>query len=283
MFLVLTMLALVFAEASLFAQAPKPNPKDPLYQAKGTQHRTYYFKEADDHIPYRLYVPSKWTPTSRMPLLVWINPTLDIDLPFTRGGNVLEKLAEERGYIIAVPSGYQRPRPFFNSPYNPIPAKPPAAAANAAPAAADSPAVIKEKQRSEQDILNVADLVAAEYNVPASRIYMFANSTAGEGVWYLVHQHPEKWAAAGVASAPISMDGYPFDKMKSVPFLVVHGEKDDTNSFAAAEKDVQTLKQHGVEAQFLPIKEGTHLEAWCLALPQILDFFDKHSKKGSSN
>ena len=261
---------------SLFAESPKPNPKDSQYQAKGTQHRSYYFKEADEHITYRLYVPSKWTPASRMPLLVWINPTLDIDLPFTRGGNVLEKLAEERGYIIAVPGGYERPRPYFNSPYRPVPAKPPATPATAP--VPDTPAQAVQKQRSEQDILNVTDLVATEYNVPAGRIYMFANSTAGGGVWYLAHKYPERWAGAGVASAPIALDNVPVDRLKTVPFLVVHGEKDDTNSFAAAEKDVQTLKQHGVEAQFLPIKDGTHLEAWCLALPQILDFFDKHKK-----
>ena len=58
--------------------------------------------------------------------------------------------------------------------------------------------------RSEKDILNVTDIVAAEYN-PASRIYMFANSTAGAGVWYLAHQYPERWATAGVASGPISL------------------------------------------------------------------------------
>ena len=266
-----TVLALAYAQASVFAQAPQPNTKDKQYQAKGTQHRNYYFKEADEHLTYRLYVPSKWTPTSNMPLLVWINPTLDIDLPFTRGGNVLEKLAEERGYILAVPGGYQRPRPYFNTPYKPVPARPPEAGANNAPYPRDP--------RSEKDILNVTDIVAAEYNVPASRIYMFANSTAGAGVWYLAHQYPERWAAAGVASGPISLEGYPFEKLKGVPFIVVHGDKDETNSFAAAEKDVQTLKQHGLVAEFLPVKEGTHLEAWCLGLPQILDFFDKHRKK----
>jgi predicted peptidase len=266
----IVMLALACAQLSLLAQSPAPNQKDRLYQAKGTQHRTYYFKAADEHVPYRLYVPSKWTPTSRMPLLVWINPTLDIDLAFTRGGNILEKLAEERNYIIAVPAGYQRPRPYFNTPYRPVPAKPPAAGATVAP--------FPQDPRSEQDILNITDLVAAEYNVPADRIYMFANSTAGAGVWYLAHKHPERWAAAGVASAPIALDGYPFERLKTVPFLVVHGDKDETNSFAAAEQDVRTLKQHGLTAEFLPVKDGTHLEAWCLGLPQILDFFDKHRK-----
>src|SRR5262245_33838940 len=77
--LLLTVVALLLAQVTLLAESPVPNPKDPLYQAKGTLHRSYYFKEADDHVVYRLYVPSKWTPTSQMPLLVWINPTLDVN------------------------------------------------------------------------------------------------------------------------------------------------------------------------------------------------------------
>lgn len=249
--------------------------KDPLYQSTGTQYRTYYFEEAGEHLSYRLYVPSTWTPESNMPLLMWINPTLDINLPFTRGNNVLEKLAEERGYILAVPGGYERPRPFFNSPYVGIPAKPRPVVNDPD---RDRPERVLARQRSEQDIMNVTDIVAAEYNVPAGRIYMFSNSTGGAGVWYLAHEHADKFAAVGVASSPIPLDNYPFEKIRNLPFLVVHGEIDDTYSFPAAKDNVDTLKSHGLPAEFLPVPGGTHLEAWCLALPQILDFFDAHVK-----
>ena len=255
------------------AQAQRAPFHDPLYQTTGTQHRTYYFAEADDHIPYRLYVPSNWTPTSNMPLLVWINPTLDVDLPFIRKNNILEKLAEERGYILAVPSGYERPRPFFNSPYpgirvNPTPAQP--------DPDFNRPERVLERERSEQDIMNVTDIVAGEYNVPADRIYMFSNSSGGIGVWYLAHEHADKFAAVGVSSAPIIMDDYPVEKIRNLPFLVVHGEADDTYSYDAARKNAESLISQGLPVEFLSVPGGTHLEAWCDALPQILDFFDQH-------
>ena len=248
---------------------------DPLYQTKGTQHRTYYFPEADDHIPYRLYVPSSWTPDSNMPLLVWINPTLDIDLPFVRKNNILEKLAEERGYIVAVPSGFERPRPFFNSPYPGIRVNPTSAQPDPE---FNRPERVLERQRSEQDIINVTDLVAEEYNVPDNRIYMFSNSSGGIGVWYLAHEHADKFAAVGVSSAPIVLDNYPVEKIRNLPFLVVHGEADDTYSYNAARENAEQLQSIGLPVDFLSVPGGTHLEAWCDALPQILDFFDQHMK-----
>jgi predicted peptidase len=271
---VVVLIGLTLAQIT-HTQAQQAPFHDPLYQTTGTQHRTYYFKEADDHIPYRLYVPSNWTPTSNMPLLIWINPTLDIDLPFVRRNNILEKLAEERGYILAVPSGYERPRPFFNSPYpgirvNPNPNQP--------DPEFNRPERVLERDRSEQDIINVTDIVAEEFNVPNDRIYMFSNSSGGIGVWYLAHEHADKFAAVGVSSAPINIDSYPMEKIQNLPFLVVHGEADDTYSYDAARKNAETLKSHGLPVEFLSVPGGTHLEAWCDALPQILDFFDKHRK-----
>src|SRR4051794_32342946 len=113
-------MALAAAQAPAYGASPLPDPKGPQYQMKGAQYRTYYFKDADESVPYRLYVPSKWSPAIKSPLLVWLNPSLKLDLPFERGGNVLEKLAEQRGYIVAVLGGYQRPKPRYNSPYLPI-------------------------------------------------------------------------------------------------------------------------------------------------------------------
>ena len=39
-------------------------------QATGEQDRTYVFPGTDESIPYHLYIPSKWTPAARLPLVV---------------------------------------------------------------------------------------------------------------------------------------------------------------------------------------------------------------------
>lgn len=272
--LCMTTLALgLLAPILLAAQAPaagkvSPNPKDPLYQSKGDQHRAYMFPDGNGVIiPYRLYVPSKWTRDAKLPMMVILHSGASVDVPFERGegGGVLARVANERGYIILSPQGYG-PSPRFNSPYGVV-------------ANNGQPSVYQRDPRSEQDVLYVTDLVAQEYNVDRDRIYLFSNSHGAAGVWYIGEQHPERWAAIGVASGGIMADKYPFERLKNVALLVVHGENDESNSIAAAEKMATTAKARGVDATFMPVKGGTHLEAWTMVFPQMLDFFDKHPKK----
>jgi len=246
--------------------------------ATGDQRRTYIFPGTEEPIPYRLFVPSHWNPQTKMPLLVVLHAGDSLDLPFQRGEGMLEKVAEQRGYIVVVPMGYHAdPRPVYNSPFEIIRASRPQA--GAAPASTPPPSTALEHERSEQDVLQVTDLVAKEYNADSSRIYLTANSFAGAGVWYLAEKYPQRWAAVAVSSAPISPDGYPFERLRNVPLLVVHGEADNVMSFDAAQTVARVAKQRGVDAEWLPVKNGTHLEAWTTAFSQMLDFFDKHRKQ----
>ena len=50
--------------------APAPDPKSPQYQAKGEQDRSYEFPGTGETIAYHLYVPSKWTPSMKLPLVI---------------------------------------------------------------------------------------------------------------------------------------------------------------------------------------------------------------------
>ena len=268
--LTIVIAALGFQATALYAQAPgkvAPNPKDPLYQSKGDQHRAYLFPDGNGVIvPYRLFIPSKWTKEQQLPMMVILHSGNSVDVPFERGNAVLARVAQERGYIVLSPQGYG-PGPRYNTPYSVIPAQ-------------GTGQVYQRDPRSEQDVMNVTELVAQEYNVDRSRIYLFSNSHAAAGVWYLGEKYPQVWAAMGVASGSISPEKYPFERLKGqVSLLVVHGDKDDTMSFAAAEKMAQTAKQNGVDTEWMPVKDGDHLEAWTKVFPQMLDFFDRHPKK----
>ena len=256
--------ALLHAQTPI-AESISPNPNDVQYQSKGDQHRTYSFPETGESIPYRLYVPSRWNRDARLPLMVILHSGNSIDVPFQRGNGVLAKVAEERGYIVLSPEGY-RPRPRWNSPFGAV--------------SADGTVSEYERDpRSEQDLLNVSELVAQEYNVDRSHIYLFSNSHGGAGVWYLGQQHPDVWAAIAVSSAPIRPDGYPFDRLKTVPVLVIHGTHDDSMSYDAAFRIAAVAKENGVDATFMPVMNGTHLEAWTMVFPRMLDFFDQHQKE----
>jgi len=249
---------------------PQPNPSAPLYHAKGEQYRIYNFPGTGESIPYRLFVPSKWTPETKLPMLVTLRAGNTIDGPY-RAGNDLVKVAEQRGYIVVTPMGYRGlSQPYYGSPYQI--ARPGAAA----PAAGWT---AQENERAEQDVLYVIDLVAKEYNVDSSRIYLHGQNPSGSGALYLASKYPERFAAVVVSSAPIVYDAYPFDRLKGrVSLLVIHGDQDTTNPLEASQKMAAAAKAAGVDAEYATVPGGTHLEAYLTFASQIFDFLQKHQK-----
>jgi predicted peptidase len=266
------------------ASAAAPNPQDPQYQATGDQKRTYAFPGTGESIAYHLYVPAKWNKSAKLPLVIVLHgANQSPDTPFQRGDGVLARVAEERGYIAAAVTGY-RSYADFNNPFPLVPAPRPEGASSAAPANGKAktgpPApTAEERERSEQDVLNVADVVAAEYNADRSRIYLMGNSTGGGGTWYLGQKYPERWAAISPSAAPAAPDRFPYDRLKNLPVLVVHGDHDQTRSYDASVKMVQLAKDHGVKIELITVKDGEHTTAWTMVVPQIFDFFDKQRGK----
>jgi predicted peptidase len=276
-FLLFTVTALqLTAQTSTF-----PEPRSAKVQqarAKGDQYRTYEFPGTGETLQYRLFVPSTWTPDTKMPLFVELHAGATVDLPFQRGDGALTKVAERRGYIVVAPVGHKiagGSPPIYNSSWMVVRALTPEIAL---PAATTKESV-QDRARAEQDVLNVIDLVAKEYNVDSSRIYMHGNSHAGSGVWHMAQKYPQRWAAIAVSSGAISSEKFPFDRLRSVPAMIVHGTDDSTMSFDAALKMALTAKEQGVNVEWFPVPGGTHLEAWTTGLDRIIDFFEKHRKK----
>ena len=52
------------------APPPEPSPTAPLYRHTGEQYRIYNFPGTGESIPYRLFVPTTWTPERKLPMLV---------------------------------------------------------------------------------------------------------------------------------------------------------------------------------------------------------------------
>ena len=252
------------------AAPPQPNPTGPLYQFKGEQYLVYNFPGTGESIPYRLFVPSRWTPTTKLPMLVTLRAGNTVDGPY-RAGNDLVKVAEQRGFIVVTPMGYRGlSQPYYGSKYSI--ARPNAAA----PAAGWTP---QEDERAEQDVLYVMDLVAQEYNVDASRIYLHGQNPSASGALHLVAKYPDKFAAVVVSSGPIVFDTYPFTNLKGkLAMLVIHGDQDTTNPMAASQKMAEAAKAAGVETVYATVPGGTHLEAYLTYATQIFEFLEKHKK-----
>ena len=252
------------------AEPPRPNPNGPLYQFKGEQYRVYNFPGTGESIPYRLFVPSRWTPNTKLPMLVTLRAGNTVDGPY-RAGNDLVKVAEQRGFIVVTPMGYRGlSQPYYGSRYS-------IARPNApAPAAGWTE---QEDQRAEQDVLYVMDLVAQEYNVDPARIYLHGQNPSASGALYLASKYADKFAALVVSSGPIVFDNYPWANIKGkMALLVIHGDQDTTNPMAASQKMTEAAKAAGVDATYATVPGGTHLEAYLTYAPQLFDFLEKHKK-----
>ncbi len=259
------------AAAAQTPPPPQPSPAAPLYQAKGEQYRIYNFPGTGESIPYRLFVPSRWTPTTKLPLLVSLRAGNTVDGPY-RENNDLVKVGEQRGYIVVTPMGYRGiSQPYYGSTYPVV-----------RPAGPSTPAAgwtAQENERSEQDVMYVIDLVAKEYNVDTGRIFVHGQNPSGSGALHLAAKFPDKFAGLIVSSGPVPPAMYPWDRIKGkMGMLVIHGTADTSNPIAASQAMADAAKAAGVDVQYAVVPEGTHLGAFLTYAQGFFDFMDKHKK-----
>ena len=291
------MLATLFAASVAGAQTPQPNPSDPKFQSKGEQDRTYTFPGTSEQIPYHVYVPMKWDKNTRMPLVIVTHgANQPSTAPFQRpmANPTLAKMAEDRGFIVAAVTGYHANATGvggWNVPYAMVQVPRPAAATAGAGGgrgqgggggrAAAPPPTAEDFQRAEMDVLYVAGLMASEFNTDPNRTYLMGNSSGGSAVWNIAAKYPERWTAISPSAAPLEDSTFPYDKLKNVPVLVVHGDMDTTMVFDASKVMVDHATAKGLNVTWLPVIGGAHVDAWAQPdiLKQTFDFFDKNATK----
>jgi poly(3-hydroxybutyrate) depolymerase len=217
--------------------APPAGPPGGRVVDPRVQQRTYTFKDTNEELPYAVFVSSKVTKDKKAPLIVALHGL---------GGNqntmlsaTALKLAEEGGYIMVGPMGYNSsgwygapsgmaggtggaaggvgmggPRggaPGAGPPRGAIPGAGPGGPPGAGPgpgrgagpgAAPTTLGVSNEtSQRSEKDVMNVYEMIKKEFNIDENRTYLMGHSMGGAGAIYLGVKHASIWAAIG-AEAP---------------------------------------------------------------------------------
>ena len=251
--------------------------KDLLFRAKGDTERAYWFEEAHEMMAYHVYAPLKWNGKSKLPMvLVLHGNTRDQDFYFDRDDHILAKLAEEHGYLVVCPMGF-RPSAGWgaSSLYRP----PAGARAAGRGGRAPDPARALQAQYSEKDALNVLDLVMKEYPVDPARVYLFGHSAGGAGTWYLGEKYADKWAAIGASAAATSPNNFPFDRLKDMPIMVCHGDKDPEVPVARSRAMVAAAKAAGLSPEYLEVPGATHATIVALVEPKVFAFFEQHHRK----
>jgi predicted peptidase len=258
------------------------------------QQRTYTFAETNEQMPYALFVSSKVTKDKKNPLIVSLHGLGGDQNTMVRESLRSVELAEEGGYILVAPMGYNS-----GGWYGIPPGAPRGGGANAAAAAqrgrGAGPArpviggtaitdAAKVREASEKDVMTVLDMVRKEFNVDERRIYLMGHSMGGAGTYYLGSKYANLWAAlAPIAPAAMGMTN---DRVKvlqaikdaGVPMLVSMGDADEAVPVANVRTWAASMKELQMNHEYTEYPGVTHGPIMSASMPAIYAFFAKHSK-----
>ena len=249
-------------------------PSNPQWRAKGDQHRTYRFSAAGVDMPYRLYVPTSWDGRSKLPLIVMLHGGGSDENRYLDGNDrQLLRLAEQRGYVLVSPLGYN-PLGAYGSPL-----RLPAVFGQPEAAAKQRAAVTPEQERtlelSEKDVLNVLEIVLNEYPIDQTSMFLMGHSMGSGGTWYLGAKYFELWRAIAPMSGPfVDEANYPWDRIRPMPIMMSEGTK-ALPSVKGSYLMRDWMIAHGFDLEYLEV-DADHGGMVPLVLPAVFDFFDRY-------
>ena len=236
---------------------------DPLYGAVGDHKRHYWFAEAREIMPYRIYVPESYDGTRPYPLIVGLHGNGGTeDSLFTMNGGMLRKAAEEEGYILVTPLGYRRTGSYGATTVLGVPL---------------SPARRQVTRLSELDVMNVFKLMLAEYLIDRDRIYLMGGSMGGGGTWRIASKTPEIWAAISPICPGIERQEIDLEGMRHIPVIVSHGDADTTVPVEKSRVMVAAMEELGMTYEYNEIAGGGH-RIFAEALPRMMEFLGRYRK-----
>ena len=170
----------VVAAAQQLAKSVTPGGAS--WQAKGDQHRTYRFAPANTDEPYRLYVPTSWYGKAQLPLVMFLHGAGNDESSYVdQNGKQLVNLAQQHGFILLSPLGDMGAYGNFlrlSAPFGDE-------AAAAMLIAQVTPDSERTNELSEQDVINVLELILNEYPVDRSAVFLTGHSMGSGGTWYI--------------------------------------------------------------------------------------------------
>jgi poly(3-hydroxybutyrate) depolymerase len=259
--------------------------------AKGDQQRHYFFEDANQEMPYHLYVPLNYDPGKETPLVVALHGYSGNHDYFFAVVDNLKELCEKHGFIFVAPMGYSIGGAYGAPLRRALPTVPQNiqtrnSDAERTEAQAKPKRImpqkseeeqLRERALSEKDVLNVIELVQDEYNIDPTRTYLMGHSMGGMGTYFLGQKYAENWAAIAPMSGTMGGVDYHLDRLKDTPIIIAVGET-ETRTADAAKEQLKEMHRLGMDAAYLEIPEGTHISMIKPSMPQIFKFFDRHRK-----
>jgi pimeloyl-ACP methyl ester carboxylesterase len=125
-------------------------------------------------------------------------------------------------------------------------------------------------QLSERDVINVLELVLAEYPVDRDAMFLMGHSMGSGGTWYIGGKYASYWRALGPMSGPfVQQTGYPWESLRPLSILVTEGTQ--TPSLAASLLLAEWLSENGFTSEYLEVN-ADHGGMVALVLPESSTF-----------
>jgi predicted esterase len=246
------------------------NPSSAQWRAKGDQHRTYRFAGANADEPYRIYVPTNWDGKSNLPLAMFLHGSgSDENAYLDMNSKQMVNLAQQHGYLLVSPLGDKGAYGNFlrlTAPFG----DQAAADKLMAQVTADSE---RTNELSEQDVINVLELVLAEYPVDRASLFLFGHSMGSGGTWHIGGKYASYWKGLAPMSGPFVQEtGYPWDDVRKLSLFVTEGTQAPSLDASRVLRD--WLKTNSSGAQYKEVN-ADHGGMIPLVLPDVFDFFDR--------
>jgi predicted peptidase len=231
------------------------------------QIRSYAMPQADgEEIEYGLYVPTGYDASRPTPLVVALHG-LGSGIMYMMEYNNLVELAEDYGYIVATPMGYNE-RGWYGS----------RGPGNEFNRRQDDPGPENLGELSERDVMNVLQIVRDEYNVDPDRTYLIGQSMGGGGSWHFAILHPDIWAAVVPMAPAIYSDPAEVVSARDLPFMVIQGDADELVDPDVTRRWVAKLEELGMDYEYIEVPGGTHASAGRLNIDKVFAFLSQHHR-----
>lgn len=222
--------------------------RDPMAGITGEVHLAYRSNLDGVLMPYRIYVPTNYTPKHSWPLVVFLHGA-NCDENTFMNSDVMQPLAERLGYLIVSVNGRGGQSGYTK----------------------ESGAI--------QDIFDDMALMEKYYNIDSNRVFLTGHSMGGVGTWTVGLEFRDKFAAlASLAGTRLSPDlDAKLAVGKRIPILITVGGKDPSFPVDPAVQVYQKLKAAGYPAKIVVYPDDEHSPVFIDSPPELFAWFDLNS------
>ena len=245
------------------------DPEAEDYRARGDQRRTYWFEEAGEKMPYRVCVPDSWDGHSQLPMVLFLHGGWNDESSYLdQNDHQLVKVANKYGVLLVSPLGAHEA--FGN--YMMLPAKFDRIGDMNAILDNLTPERIAANNLSEQDVINVLEMVLAEYPVDRTKVFLMGHSMGSGGTWYLGAKYPDYWRALVPISGPFTMkEGYPWERLAGKPIFMTEGTKAEASVESSRELYKYAKEEKKLNIRYKEV-DGDHGSMFPMVLEDCFHF-----------